>query len=56
MFSGKVGEGQHASVYRCFRRSKQGSEEILPMPYAVKIIRSDDEEKIKAHLREFEIL
>ena len=30
--------------------------EYLPQPYAVKIMRSDDEEKIRAHTQEFEIL
>ena len=55
-YAGKVGEGQHASVYKCFKRRELGSDDTLPTPYAMKIIRSDDEEKRRAHVREFEIL
>lgn len=36
--------------------SKISKDEYLPEPYAVKIVRSDDEEKIIAHRKEFEIL
>lgn len=61
----------HAVVYKCFKRLKPRSlEEMTPLPafklkpgeeydltpYAVKIVRDDDEEKIIAHKREFEIL
>jgi len=61
----------HAAVYKCFKRLKPRSsgettplpasklkagEEFEPTPYAVKIVRDDDEEKIIAHRREFEIL
>jgi len=66
----KLGEGQHASVYKCYERmnprrlsectpllaSQLNSEEYLPTPYAVKIVRDDDSEKIVAHVKEFEIL
>lgn len=61
----KLGEGQHASVYKCFRRSEPRrtsdiSENTLyvsqvpesnfdPHPYAVKVVRDDDKEKILAH-------
>jgi serine/threonine protein kinase len=67
----KLGEGQHASVYKCFKRVKpRSANECTPLlakqlnnddyvtdePYAVKIVRDDDIEKIIAHEREFEIL
>lgn len=64
-----IGEGMHASVHTCYKRLKprpQGQTPMLahlidqseyePHPYAVKIVRDNDEEKIIAHLREFEIL
>lgn len=71
MLGRKLGEGNHAAVYECFQRVKPRSnsdattpllvdkmrkDEYLPQPYAVKIVRSDDLEKIKAHKREFDIL
>lgn len=31
-------------------------DDYYPTPYAVKVVRSDDEEKIQAHKKEFEIL
>jgi serine/threonine protein kinase len=67
----KLGEGQHASVYKCFKRinprtttdettpllaRQMNSTEFDPTPFAVKIVRDDDKEKIIAHLREFDIL
>ncbi len=59
----KLGEGQHASVYKCFKRKikrKQNvfsdqqldefsSEEYDVQPFAVKVVRDDDKEKIIAH-------
>lgn len=42
----------HASVYKCFLKS---DEERLK-PFACKVIREDDEEKIKVHKNEFEIM
>ncbi len=36
--------------------NKIDKSEYFPEPYAVKIVRSDDEEKIMAHVKEFEIL
>lgn len=71
MLGRKLGEGQHAAVYECFQRVKPRSNsdattpllvdkmqknEYHPQPYAVKIVRSDDREKIIAHKREFDIL
>lgn len=57
----KLGEGQHASVYKCYQRvtaTKQTctplpknellESEYLPETYAVKIVRDDDCEKISA--------
>ena len=67
----KLGEGQHASVYKCFKRTnpRKESEDTTPLlakqmlhsdfdphPFAVKKVSSDDEEKIIAHLKEFDIL
>lgn len=61
----------HAAVYKCFKRTKprpsgettplpvdklKVGEEFEPTPFAVKIVRDDDEEKIIAHKKEFEIL
>jgi len=66
-----IGEGQHATVYKCFKRVKPRSlKECTPLlarqlpndeynkdePFAVKIVRDDDKEKIIAHEREFDIL
>jgi len=71
VLGGKLGEGQHASVYKCFKRvnprrdnecstpllaDKLAASEYFPQPYAVKIVRDDDREKILAHQKEFEIL
>lgn len=68
----KLGEGMHASVYKCYKRTKPlTSGETTPLranklkpgeeydtlnPFAVKIVRDDDQEKILAHTREFEIM
>lgn len=67
----KLGEGQHASVYKCYlRKNVRNQEETTPLlakqmqlgdydtekTFAVKIVRSDDQEKIIAHEREFQIL
>jgi len=66
-----LGEGQHASVYKCYKRKHpRSSEECTPLLarqlkedqylsdeiFAVKIVRDDDQEKILAHKKEFEIL
>lgn len=59
----KLGEGQHASVYKCFKRKisrKQNvfsdqnlddfiSDEYHSQPFAVKVVRDDDNQKILAH-------
>lgn len=67
----KLGEGQHASVYKCFKRKNpRSSEETTPLPsfkldksqydnqqtFAVKLVRADDQEKLQAHIKEFDIL
>lgn len=67
----KLGEGQHAIVFKCYQRAtvKPSSDgctplpardiptsDYLPTPFAVKIVRDDDSEKIDAHEREFSIL
>ena len=59
-----LGEGQHASVYKCYKRTKARESdecstplcaeklklsEYDPQPYAVKIVRDNDKEKIMAH-------
>ena len=44
-------KGMHASVFKCFR--KDDSERTRP--FAVKVMREDDEEKIMASKKEFEI-
>ena len=44
-----LGEGAHASVYKCYKKSD--TEKIEP--FAVKIAREPDEEKRMAHLKEF---
>lgn len=41
----------HAIVYKCFRIEDTKQEK----PYAVKVVREEDEEKIQAHKNEFEI-
>ena len=41
----------HSAVYKCFK--KDDTEKKLP--FAVKLTREDDEEKIQAHKKEFEI-
>lgn len=71
MLGEKLGEGQHASVYKCYERThprhetdastpllanQMETDEYIFHPYAVKIVRDDDKEKIIAHLKEFEIL
>lgn len=62
----KIGEGHHASVYKCFKlvnpltKSEKKNmltfDPYLPKPFAVKIIREDDGEKILAHEHEFKVL
>ena len=47
----KLGEGMHASVYKCFKIEDKEKKQ----PYAVKISIGDDEEKKKAFIKEFEI-
>lgn len=42
----------HASVFKCFL--KDDTEKLKP--YAVKVVREDDEEKIEAHRREYQIM
>ena len=46
----KLGEGQHAIVYKCFL--KEDPNEV----YAVKVVSDDDQEKLQAHEQEFTIL
>ena len=41
----------HATVYKCFKLSDGNKEE----PFAVKMVREEDEEKIEAHKKEFGI-
>lgn len=66
----KLGEGQHTTVWECFERKTPRPENdctplmakdispdaYRPEKYAVKIVRDDDNEKLIAHEREFEIL
>ncbi len=66
----KLGEGQHASVSICYERTVPRSTEectpllshqidkdaFKPIPYAVKKVSDEDEEKLIAHEKEFEIL
>jgi serine/threonine protein kinase len=66
----KLGEGQHTTVWVCYERAvprpindctplmakDMSPETYKPTKYAVKIVRDDDNEKLKAHEREFEIL
>lgn len=42
----------HASVYKCFLKA----DTQRAKPYAVKIVREDDDEKILAHKNEYEIM
>jgi len=66
MLGDKIGEGNHASVYKCFRRvnplPKNEKKTLLtfdpylPEPFAVKVVREDDNEKILAHEHEFKVL
>jgi hypothetical protein len=66
-----LGEGQHAAVYKCFKRKHpRSADECTPLlarqidlndylpdqVFAVKIVRDDDLEKIIAHKKEFDIL
>lgn len=41
----------HASVYKCFKKQDIAKKN----PFAVKIVREDDDEKIEAHKKEYEI-
>lgn len=47
-----LGQGMHATVYKCFK--KDDKERLNP--FAVKVIREDDEEKVNAHKNEFKIM
>ena len=47
----KLGEGAHASVYKCFLKSDVN----MKTPYAVKIMRERDEEKREAMTNEYNI-
>eukprot|EP00347_Sterkiella_histriomuscorum_P015913 403355208 len=47
-----LGQGMHATVYKCFKLEDTKKE----TPLAVKVIREDDEEKIIAHRNEFKIM
>ena len=42
----------HATVYKCFGKSDLKKEK----PFAVKVVREEDPEKIQAHKNEFEIM
>lgn len=42
----------HATVYKCFLID----DVLREKPYAVKLVREDDEEKIIAHMDEFKII
>jgi serine/threonine protein kinase len=66
----KLGEGQHSTVWSCHERTVPRSnddctpllakdiskDDYKPEKYAVKIVRDDDCEKLRAHEVEFEIL
>ena len=41
----------HATVYKCFKKEDINKQH----PLAVKVVREEDEEKILAHKKEFEI-
>lgn len=47
-----LGQGMHASVFKCFKIE----DELKTEPFAVKIVRENDEEKIIAHKNEFSIM
>ena len=47
----KLGEGMHASVYRCYKKD----DVLKEFPFAVKVSRDDDEEKKQAHIKEFQM-
>ena len=42
----------HASVFKCFKLDDTAK----LSPFAVKVVREDDEEKIEVHKREFQIM
>ena len=46
-----LGQGQHATVYKCFKKS----DEERQHPFDVKVAREPDEEKRMAHEKEFKI-
>ena len=64
-----LGEGQHATVYKCYPRMQpRGEQECTPLlskhlregqdfdstqTFAVKVVRSDDVEKLNAHRKEY---
>ncbi|CDW90758.1 protein kinase domain containing protein [Stylonychia lemnae] len=47
-----LGQGMHATVFKCFKLDDIHKKE----PFAVKIVRDDDDEKRQAHQNEFEIM
>ncbi len=47
-----LGQGQHASVFKCFKL--EDKEQLIP--YAVKQVRTEDQEIKNAHIKEYEIL
>ena len=47
-----LGQGMHATVFKCFKVDDLEK----TVPFAVKIVRDDDEEKQNAHKNEFEIM
>ena len=46
-----LGQGMHATVYKCYKKSDDQKSE----PFAVKAAREPDEEKRMAHAKEFKI-
>lgn len=42
----------HATVYKCYKIEDINKEN----PYAVKVVREEDEEKLNAHKNEFQIM
>ena len=47
----ELGEGAHANIYRCYKKDDLDKS----TPYAVKMIREDDDEKRLAHRKEYDI-
>lgn len=42
----------HSTVYKCFKLD----DHLLEFPYAVKVVKENDEEKLLAHEKEFNIM